>query len=424
MNERFAPSGVLTTVATACRACAAPLETLVLDLSVTPLANSYLTERDLARPEARYPLRVRVCERCLLVQLDELADAKAIFAEDYAYFSSFSDSWLRHAKEYVAMVVDRFGLGAHSQVLEVASNDGYLLRNFVERGIPALGVEPAGNVAAAARAAGVETRVMFFNTASAAQLLREGVAADLVIGNNVLAHVPELNDFIRALAMILKPQGVITLEFPHLGRLLSECQFDTIYHEHFSYFSLLAVEQVFAAHDLTVFDVEELPTHGGSLRLFVRHADDDSKPVDGRVAALRARERAAGLANLSTYGQFGQAVERCRENLRRFLLTAKQEGKRVVAYGAPAKGNTLLNYCGIGPDLVAFTVDRNPHKQQCYLPGTRIPIRDPEALRDARPDYLLLLPWNLRDEIMTQTSFIRSWGGQFVVPIPELSVYA
>ena len=423
MRERPVSGGVLSTAAISCRACQASLHRLVIDLGMTPLANSYLSEADLARPEPRYPLRVRVCEQCWLVQLDEVADASGIFADEYAYFSSFSDSWLRHAQQYVDLVVERFGLGPHSQVVEVASNDGYLLRNFVTRRIPVLGIEPARNVATAAIAAGIPTRVAFFNVATATQLIEEGLRADLVIGNNVLAHVPELNEFVRALAMLLQRDGVITLEFPHLARLLSECQFDTIYHEHFSYFSLLSVERVLAAQELTVFDVDELTTHGGSLRLFVRHAHDRSKPVEARVPALRERERAAGLEELATYASFERSVDRCRERLRRFLVTAKQEGKYVAAYGAPAKGNTLLNYCGIGPDLVAFTVDRNPHKQNCYLPGTRIPIRHPEHLQEARPDYLLLLPWNLRDEIMEQVSFIRSWGGKFVVPIPEVAVH-
>jgi len=422
--ERLTSGGVAIIPATCCRACAGPLERTVVDLGMTPLANSLLIDADLDRPEARYPLRVRICERCLLVQLDEVADAKAIFSNEYPYFSSFSESWLRHAQEYVELVVERFGLGPHSQVVEVASNDGYLLQNFVRRKIPALGIEPAANVAAAAVASGVHTRVLFFNTATATQLVGEGTRADLIIANNVLAHVPGLNDFVRGLATLLKPTGVITLEFPHLARLLAECQFDTIYHEHFSYFSFLAVERVFAAQQLTVFDVEELPTHGGSLRLFVRHAPNHSRPVDARVAALRERERRAGLDNLSTYTRFGEAVERCRRSLLAFLTAAKAEGKRVAAYGAPAKGNTLLNYCGVGTDLIEFTVDRNPHKQNCYLPGTRIPVRHPDALREARPDYLLLLPWNLRDEIMQQASFIRVWGGRFVVPIPEVSVHA
>jgi 2-polyprenyl-3-methyl-5-hydroxy-6-metoxy-1,4-benzoquinol methylase len=423
MRERLASGGVLSTAATSCRACGAPLDQIVVDLGVTPLANSYLSDADLARQEPRYPLRVRICKSCLLVQLDEVADASGIFVDEYPYFSSFSETWLRHAQQYVDDVIERFNLGPHSQVVEVASNDGYLLRNFVARNIPALGIEPAGNVAAAAIAAGIPTRVAFFNSATATQLIQDGFRADLVIGNNVLAHVPALNDFVRALAMVLKPTGVITLEFPHLARLLSECQFDTIYHEHFSYFSLLSVEHVLAAQELTVLDVEELPTHGGSLRLFVRHAHNGTQPPEARVAALRQRERAAGLGDLSTYTTFGKSVDRCRESLRRFLITARQDGKRVAAYGAPAKGNTLLNYCGVGPDLVAFTVDRNPAKQGRYLPGTRIPIRHPEHLRDARPDYLLLLPWNLRDEIMEQASFIRQWGGKFVVPIPEVSVH-
>jgi SAM-dependent methyltransferase len=394
----------------------------MVDLGIMPLANSYLRPADLTRPEPVYPLRAMVCDACLLVQLDEAADATAIFS-DYAYFSSFSDSWLAHARHYAGEVIERFALGADSQVVEIASNDGYLLRNFVGCGIPALGIEPAANVAAAATADGIPTRVTFFTSESARQLVADGIRADLAVANNVLAHVPDLNDFVEGFRILLKPAGVATFEFPHLLRLMQESQFDTIYHEHFSYFSLLAVERVFAAHALELFDVQELPTHGGSLRLFVQHRGGPHQR-SGELDALKRREQEAGLTRLDTYEAFGAKAARVRAALRAFLEQATAEGKRVAGYGAPAKGNTLLNYCGAGPDLIAATVDRNPHKQNHFLPGTRIPILDPEALRALRPDYLLILPWNLRDEIARQMSWIGEWGGHFVVPIPELEVWA
>lgn len=404
----------------ACRACGGPLGTTMVDLGVMPLANSYLRASDLASPEPRFPLRVVVCESCLLVQLDHFVDADAIFS-DYAYFSSYSDTWLRHARRFANDVVDRFGLDGSSRVLEVASNDGYLLRNFVERGIPALGIEPASNVAAAAVAAGIETRVMFFTSATAAGLVRQGIRADLLVANNVLAHVQELNDFIRGVAIVLEPDGVATFEFAHLLRLIEERQFDTIYHEHCSYFSLLSAGRVLEANGLTVFDVKELPTHGGSLRLYVQHADGPF-PIAPAVDALRNTERAAGLDRPGTYEAFGEATAHVRSDLRRFLCGVKASGKRVAAYGAPAKGNTLLNYCGVGRDLIELTVDRNPHKQGCFLPGSHIAVLDPSALREARPDYVLVLPWNLKDEIVEQMAWVREWGCRFVVPIPTLTV--
>ena len=405
---------------TACRACGGPLGTTMVDLGVTPLANSYLRASDLARPEPRYPLRVVVCEGCLLVQLDHLVDGATIFS-DYAYFSSYSDTWLRHARRYVGEVIDRFCLDGSSRVIEVASNDGYLLRYFAERGIPALGIEPAANVAAAAVAAGIETRVEFFTSAAAARLVREGIRANLLVANNVLAHVQELNDFIRGVAMVLEPDGVATFECAHLLRLIEERQFDTIYHEHCSYFSLLSASRVFEANGLTVFDVKELPTHGGSLRLFVQHSSGPY-PIAPAVDALRTTERSAGLDLPETYQTFSDASEQVRKDLRAFLCGVRSAGKRVAAYGAPAKGNTLLNFCGVGRDLIEVTVDRSPHKQGCYLPGTHIPVLPPEALRDVRPDYLLVLPWNLKDEIVEQMAWIREWGGRFVVPIPAVEV--
>lgn len=392
------------------------------DLGVTPLANNYLRLEDLSRQEARYPLRAVVCPSCLLVQLDHIADAGEIFS-DYAYFSSYSDSWLEHASRYAAHVIDRFKLGSQSRVVEIASNDGYLLRNFVARGIPAIGFEPAANVAATAIAAGIETRVAFFNAEIAAQLVREGIRADLMVANNVLAHVPALNDFVKGFQLLLKPSGVATFEFPHLLKLVEECEFDTIYHEHFSYFSLIAVDRLFASHGMSVFDVQELPTHGGSLRLFVQHTGGPHEHT-GAGAALIAREEAAGFRSVESYGRLGAEAERVREDLLGFLHTARSSGKLVAGYGAPAKGNTLLNYCGIGTDLISLTVDRNPHKQDRYLPGSHIPVHDPSVLREVKPDYLIVLPWNLRDEIVSQMRWIGDWGGQFVIPIPKLTVFS
>jgi hypothetical protein len=416
----FAPADATAVPVTACRACGAPVGTTVVDLGLMPLANSYLRADELARPEPRFPLRAVVCDECRLVQLDHVVDAGAIFGT-YAYFSSYSDSWLAHARQYVEHAVSRFGLGASSQVIEVASNDGYLLQYFVARGIPSLGIEPAANVAEAALRAGIPTRVMYFDAVSAGALAREGIAADLMVANNVLAHVPDLGAFVRGFALLLARGGVATFEVPHLLRLLEDRQFDTIYHEHFSYFSLLSAERVFERHGLRVFDVQELPTHGGSLRLYVQHAGGPHA-VAPAVAAVKARERAAGLDDGSAYARFGDACERLRGELVDFARRAGAEGRRLAAYGAPAKGNTLLNYCGIGADIIAMTVDRSPHKQQLYLPGTHIPIREPAALREIRPDYLLVLPWNLADEIVQQMSWIREWGGRFVLPVPEVRV--
>jgi SAM-dependent methyltransferase len=415
------PSHCLASAPPACRFCGAPLCTSFADLGLSPLANSYVEPADLARPERFFPLHAYVCDRCLLVQLPAVESPAAIFS-DYAYFASYSESWLAHARDYVTMASERFALGPLSQVVEIASNDGYLLRWFVQRGIPVLGIEPAANVAPAAEAVGVPTRVRFFDAALARELVAEGVRADLVVGNNVLAHVPELNDFVAGLAHLLAPRGVLTMEFPHLLRLIAEGQFDTIYHEHFSYFSLAAVQRVFAAHALVLFDVEELPTHGGSLRIYARHAADESRVVGPRVGALLAREEEAGLGRLATYGQFAASVRRVKRELLRFLLQASDEGKQVVGYGAPAKGNTLLNYCGVRGDLLAYTVDRSPHKQGRFLPGTRIPIHGPERIAETRPDYVLILPWNLQAEIVAQMAHVRGWGGRFVVAVPGLRI--
>jgi hypothetical protein len=407
----------------ACRFCGAPLSHVFVDLGASPLANSYLEPADLRKAEMFYPLCVYVCGQCFLVQLPEEERPEAIFS-DYAYFSSYSESWLHHAETYAAAMVERFGLGPGHRVVEVASNDGYLLRWFAARGIPVLGVEPAGNVAEAAEAAGIPTLVKFFGEATARELVAEGIRADLLVGNNVLAHVPGLNDFVAGLKLLLAPAGVLTMEFPHLLRLMAEDQFDTIYHEHYSYFSLTTVRQVFAAHGLTLFDVEELPTHGGSLRIYARRDEDATKPVGERVADLLAREQAAGLSRLETYRSFDEQVRRVKRGLLRFLIQAKEEGRSIAGYGAPAKGNTLLNYCGVRTDLLDYTVDRSPHKQGRFLPGTRIPIHGPDRLRETRPDYVLILPWNLKEEIMEQMADVRSWGGRFVVAVPEVKVLA
>lgn len=405
-----------------CRFCGAPLREIFVDLGASPLANSYLEPEHLRRPEPFYPLCVYVCGECFLVQLPEEERPEAIFT-DYAYFSSYSESWLRHARTYAEAMVDRFGFGPEHRVIEVASNDGYLLRWFRDQGVPVLGIEPARNVAEAAESAGIPTLVRFFGTQTARDLAAEGTRADLLVGNNVLAHVPDLNDFVEGLKILLAPRGVLTMEFPHLLRLMDEDQFDTIYHEHYSYFSFLAVRKVFASHGLTLFDVEELPTHGGSLRIYARHDEDGSKPAGERVADLLAREEAAGLTYLDTYRSFAERVESVKRGLLRFLIQAKEEGKSIAGYGAPAKGNTLLNYCGIRSDFLDYTVDLSPHKQGRYLPGTRVPIFAPDRIRETRPDYILILPWNLKEEIMAQMSDVRSWGGKFVVAIPEVRVF-
>jgi len=401
-----------------CRFCGSQLSQVFLDLGLSPMANNYLKAEELKQEEQRFPLRVYVCGECFLVQLEEWESPENIFG-DYAYFSSYSESWLRHAKRYVGEMIERFGIGPENKVVEIASNDGYLLQYFVDRGIPVLGIEPARNVAVVARSRGIPTRVDFFGEATARTLRREGLRADLLIGNNVLAHVPNLNDFVKGLKILLADHGIVTMEFPHLARLCAECQIDTIYHEHFSYFSLIAVEKVFAAHGLKLFDVEELSTHGGSLRIFAQHNVGGRHPVSKRVRDLRKREIEAGYSDLNGYLAFEERAVRTKEKLIEFLVNAKRAGKRVVGYGAPAKGNTLLNYCGITSELVEYTVDRSPHKQGRFLPGTHIPIYEPERINATKPDYILILPWNLQDEIISQLSFARTWGAQFVVPIPE-----
>ena len=410
-----------TGAAPACRNCGSALEHTFCDLGLSPLANSYRPLADRNAMERFYPLHVLVCAHCFLVQLPEVESPEEIFS-DYAYFSSYSTSWLAHAERYVADMTTRLALGPSSQVVEIASNDGYLLQYFVQRGIPVLGVEPAANVAKVAVEKGVPSRVAFFGTATANALRAEGLQADLLLGNNVLAHVPSLHDFVEGMRILLKPGGVITMEFPHLLQLMQHVQFDTIYHEHFSYFSLLAVEKVFAAHGLRIFDVMQLPTHGGSLRIFAAHADDASHPVQESIAALHAEEKAAGLDSLAAYRAFAELVKRTKRHLLRFLVDAREQGKTVVGYGAPAKGVTLLNYCGVGPDLLEYTVDLSPHKQDKMLPGVQVPIAHPDRIAETRPDYVLILPWNLKDEIVRQMSHVRSWGGAFVVPIPDLQV--
>jgi SAM-dependent methyltransferase len=404
-----------------CRFCAAPLRHTFVDLGMSPLCESYVPAESVNAMEPFYPLHARICERCLLVQLEEFVAADEIFSE-YAYFSSYSDSWVAHARAYVEMTTERFELGPDSLVVELASNDGYLLQHVVERGIPALGIEPAANVAVAAREKGIETVVEFFGRELAARLVAEGRRADLLAANNVMAHVPDLNDFVGGMEPLLAPHGVVTIEVPHLLRLVEDNQFDTIYHEHFSYFSLLTARKVLAAHGLEVFDVDELKSHGGSLRIYAQRRSGGERPVGPKVEALLARERALGFDMLEGHGGFSARVEETKWRLLEFLIECRRDGKRVAGYGAPGKGNTLLNYCGIRTDLLEFTVDRNPYKQGMFLPGTHIPIRHPEALEQARPDYVLILPWNLKEEIVAQLSYVREWGARCVVPIPEVEV--
>jgi SAM-dependent methyltransferase len=405
-----------------CRFCGRPLTDVFCDLGTSPPSNSYLRPDQLGSGEKYFPLRVFVCSHCLLVQLPQYQAPAEIFS-DYAYFSSYSESWLIHARDYTSYMIDRFGYDEKSLVVEVASNDGYLLRNFRQANIPVLGIEPAENVAKVAESEGIPTLVKFFGVETARDLADAGTKADLLIGNNVLAHVPDLNDFVAGLQILLKPCGVITMEFPHLLRLIEETQFDTIYHEHFSYFSFLTVERVFADHELMVFDVEQLPTHGGSLRVFVRHNTADGE-VSRSVAALRDLEREAGLDRLESYSAFDERVKSVKRALLTFLIEAREAGKSVVGYGAPAKGNTLLNYCGIRTDLIDYTVDRSPHKQGTFLPGSRIPVFAPERLRETKPDYVLILPWNLREEIVAQLDFVKEWGGKLLVPIPRPEIVA
>jgi SAM-dependent methyltransferase len=405
---------------TTCRFCGAPLEAVFADLGMSPLANSYLPPDRANSMEPFYPLRALVCGNCFLVQLEEFETPEQIFS-DYAYFSSYSTSWLDHSRRYAEQMIERLGLDEHSHVVEIASNDGYLLQFFKEREISVLGIEPAANVAEVAVEKGIPTLVEFFGQETARSIANES-SADLLLGNNVLAHVPDLNDFVAGMKILLKPGGVITMEFPHLMRLMDENQWDTIYHEHFSYFSFLTVSRVFEAHGLRLFDVEELPTHGGSLRIYGAHAEDAEKPETAAARELRERERAAGYERLDTYLGYGRRVEQDKRQILSFLIDLKEQGLQIVAYGAPAKGNTLLNYCGLGPDFIDYTCDMNPHKQGHFLPGSHIPVRLPEAIREDRPDVVLILPWNLKDEIVEQLAFIREWGGRFAARTPELKL--
>jgi SAM-dependent methyltransferase len=404
-----------------CRFCGATLRHTFVDLGMSPLCETYPAAADFKNGEVYYPLHVYTCETCFLVQLEEYERVENIFS-DYPYFSSYSDSWLAHCENYCDKMTTRFGLNGKSFVVEVASNDGYLLQYFVRKQVPVLGIEPAANVAKVAVEKGVPTLVRFFGVQAANELVAERGGADLLLGNNVLAQVPDLNDFVEGLKILLKPEGVLTLEFPHLLRLIEWNEFDTIYHEHFSYFSLLTTARILEAHGMRVFDVEELSTHGGSLRVYASRVESVSHQVQPAVALLIETEKKAGLASLEGYERFAQQVKDTKFALVEFLLSAARQGKKVAGYGAPGKSATLLHYCGIGRDLIEFTVDRSPHKQGRFLPGSHIPIYHPDRIREAQPDYVVILPWNLKEEIMQQLSFIREWGGKFVVPIPKVTV--
>lgn len=405
-----------------CRFCNTNLNHLFVSLGSSPLSNSYIAEEHLHKMESFFPLNVYVCENCFLVQAEEVESPENIFT-NYDYFSSYSGTWLKHSRLYVDKMIDLFGIDNRSQVVEIASNDGYLLQYFVEKGIPVLGIEPAANVAEVAVAKGVPTEVLFFGKETARQLADAGKTADLLLGNNVLAHVPDLNGFVAGLKIMLKARGVITMEFPHLMQLIDNVLFDTIYHEHFSYFSFLTVERVFAAHGITIFDVDEFPIHGGSLRIYAGHGEDDTKRVSKRVSELRQREMDAHYTEIETYLSFEEKVRAIKRETLKFLIEAKEEGKSIAGYGAPAKGNTLLNYCGISTDFIDYTVDKNPNKQGKYLPGSHIPIASPEKISETKPDYVVILPWNIREEVMEQMACIREWGGKFVIFIPGVTVF-
>jgi 2-polyprenyl-3-methyl-5-hydroxy-6-metoxy-1,4-benzoquinol methylase len=406
-----------------CRFCDTPLHHSVVDLGKSPLCENFLTEDQLIECEEFYPLHAFVCDECHLVQVEEYVHGKQIFCGEYAYFSSYSDSWLRHARTYADMITERLGLTESHHVVELASNDGYLLKNFVERGIPCTGIEPADNVAAVAIDKGVPTIVKYFGVKTAEELVAEGIRADLMVANNVLAHVPDLNDFVAGIKIVLNEGGVMTVEFPQLTRMLEGNQFDTIYQEHYCYFSLHTLLQVFAKHGMTIFDVDELATHGGSLRIYIRHTENETKPVTQAVTEHHQRELDAGLTDMETYRAFAERVAGVKRDLLEFLIQAKRDGKTVACYGAPGKGNTMLNYCGIRTDFIDYAVDRNPYKHNKFLPGTHIPVFAPEKLEETKPDFILILPWNLKKEISAQLEYVREWGAKLVVPIPELSVY-
>ncbi len=404
-----------------CRFCGKGLTHTFMDLGMSPLSNAFVSLDKAQLAEHFYPLHAHVCDNCFLVQLPAVQTSETIFS-DYVYFSSFSDSWLAHAKRYAEMVITRFQYGAENLIVEIASNDGYLLQYFQERGIPVLGVEPARNVAEEAITSGIPTITEFFGEELAHLMAQKGQKADLLIGNNVLAHVPDLNDFVRGMQILLNPEGVVTMEFPHLMRLMDENQFDTIYHEHFSYFSFNTVQEVFAKHGLRIFDVEELRTHGGSLRIYACHLNDQTKETSSAVTDLESGENEAGFGELDIYLAFKEKVNATKRQILKFLIGAKREKKSIVGYGAPAKGNTLLNYCGIRTDFIDYTVDRSPHKQNLFLPGTHIPVFHPDKIKQTRPDYVVILPWNLKDEIMAQMAHIRDWNGQFVTLIPNVKI--
>ena len=404
-----------------CRFCGAKLQYLFVDLGMSPLCESYISPEQLNLMEPFYPLKAYVCQDCFLVQLDEYVAAADIYS-DYAYFSSYSDSWVQHARNYVDMITERLSIGPDSKVIEIASNDGYLLQHFANKGVSVLGIEPAANIAKVAVEKGIPTKVMFFGRDAGKKIVEEYGQPDLLVGNNVLAHVPDINDFVAGMKILLKPGGTITMEFPHLSRLIESNQFDTIYHEHFSYLSFFVVEKIFSAHGMVLFDVEEIDTHGGSLRIYGCHTEDRNREVTARVSDLRTRETDEGLTRLETYFKFEEKVKETKRKLLDFLIQAKRQGKSISGYGAPGKGNTLLNYCAIRQDFIDYTVDRSPYKQGLFTPGTRIPILHPDKIKETKPDYVFILPWNLKKEIMEQLSYIRDWGGQFVVPIPEVKV--
>lgn len=405
-----------------CRHCSADLELNLIDLGSSPPSNAYLTEASLKAPEKWFPLRVLVCTECWLAQTEDYAGADQLFDADYAYFSSFSDSWLRHAEQYVEKMIARLQLDANAHVVEVAANDGYLLQYFKARNIPCLGIEPTKGTADAARAKDIEIVESFFGVGLASELASQGRRADLMVANNVLAHVPDINDFVSGFRLLLKPHGVATFEFPHLMQLIDHAQFDTIYHEHFSYLSLTAVQRIFGNNGLQVFNVEEIPTHGGSLRVYAQVRESGTHAVTAAVTALLARETTAGITDQAYYRGFQQQAERIKHDLLAFLLDAKRQGKKIMAYGAAAKGNTLLNYAGVRDDLLPLVVDRNPAKQDKYMPGSRIPIVNETTIRQEKPDYILILPWNLKSEVENQLSYIRDWGSKFVIAVPSLKV--
>lgn len=405
-----------------CRFCKTELTDTFIDLINSPASNSFLTKEQLNEPEAYYPLKVYTCPKCFLVQVDEYKKSDAIFNSDYVYFSSYSTSWLQHAKKYADKMCDRFGFNNNSLVIEIASNDGYLLQYFKEKNVPVLGIEPTSNTAEVAKGKGIETVVDFFGTALAKNLADKGTRADLLLGNNVLAHVPDIVDFVKGMKTILKDNGVITMEFPHLMQLVDNNQFDTIYHEHFSYLSFYTVKEIFAAQGLEMFDVEEIPTHGGSLRIYAKHKEDSSKAISPNVEALLLKEKNKGMTSMEYYNNFQDKALKIKLDLLGFLLEQKRNKKSVAGYGAAAKGNTLMNYCGIKNDLIDFVVDANPHKQNKFLPASHIPVVNEAHLKAQKPEYVIIFPWNLKEEIVNQLAYIKDWGGKFVIPIPQLQI--